>query len=233
MEDHLEKMLNLWKSRYSKVYLGPLKRFFKDFDSDRLVKSMLIAHDIGKLTDYYQKYLLGEIKYLMNYRHEVVSAAIARIMFQGEAWSMYVSAAILLSHEPILLGQVGRSKERYFTLTSAGRILSMASRDSKDYVLLVKDGVNVINGLLKREGFKERLYEKYRVVDCLRALKSVVVRTSLLRDKDVIRAKVSLLIHILTLIDSLAARRRSGDEGGTFVSKRAKIAEIGEILWGN
>jgi len=235
IEEHVSRMLELWNA-YKKAYKAPLTRLFKHLgghDVDELVKCALIMHDVGKLVPRYQKYLAGEAE-LEGYRHEVVSAAVTAIVFKQRPWRAYVSAAVLLSHEPILMGQVLRTRERYVTLTSAARILRLAGgkdRMSSERVLLEPDGVDAINQLLEKEGFEEKLMQEYEVEECLHALKEVVTITSLVGDRSLERIRVAALVHVLTLLDSLAASEKRGDDdGGTFISKNARLAEVVEVV---
>ncbi|RLF05129.1 MAG: hypothetical protein DRK00_05165 [Thermoprotei archaeon] len=234
IEDHVGEMLKLWSQVYCELYTAPLKRLFRELEFgevDRVVKCILIMHDVGKLTGIYQSYLKGGGA-LRGYRHEVVSSAITAIEFSQHSWAVYAAAAVLLSHEPILLGQVSRAGERYFTVTSAHRSLQLAAGGS-EIVRLEEDGVRVVNRMLSGEEFSERLSLDYRVEECMRALKRVVARTSLIGDRHLARVRVAALTHILTLLDSLSASKsRRDDDGGTFVSRHARLAEVGEVWRG-
>lgn len=228
IEEHINRMLEHWKA-YSRVYRAPLKRLFRELgDVDDLVKCALIMHDVGKLVPRYQKYLRGEVK-LGWYRHEVVSAAITAVTFSSRPWRAQVSAAILLSHEPILMGQVSRTSEKYFTLTYAERVLRLGGDGSS--VRLEEDGVRILNDLLNRERFKERVAQKYQVDECINALKEIVAAIAISGNKLIERLRVAALIHVLTVIDSLtASKNRRNDEGGTFVTRYAQLAEVVEVM---
>ena len=233
-EQHIRSMLERWKNVYSKVYEAPLRRLIGSH-ADEAVRCSIILHDVGKLTKLYQKYVesryKGEKARLGGYRHEVVSGAIAALLLRDVEWGDYVVAAVTLSHEPILMGQVGEAGERRFTLTQAYRSLRAACEGGEE-LKLECEGVQVVNKLLEEEGFSWRLEEKYRYEECLRGLKGAVIRITTLGDVAVKRVKVAALVHVLTVIDSLSASesRGDGDEGGTFVSRGAKKAEVAE-LW--
>lgn len=231
IEDHVEQMLKLWKEVYCKVYAAPLKRIFKRsgiVDVDALVACSVIMHDVGKLTRLYQQHLVERLS-LRGYRHEVLSSAITEIVFSRFPWSNYVSAAVLLSHEPILLGQVGRAGERYFSVTLANRSLWLVADENKR-IRLEEDGVEALNKILKKEGFNVSLADEYSLSSCLDALRKILVKTSLLGNRHFSRIRIATLAHLLTLLDSLvASRNRRDDEGGTFVSKYARYAEVGEV----
>jgi CRISPR-associated endonuclease Cas3-HD len=232
IRDHVDSMLERWKFKYRRVYEKPLRRLIGDH-ADEAVRCAIIMHDVGKLTKLYQEYLKrrlsGEKASLRGYRHEVASAAIASLHLQGVEWGDLVAAAVLLSHEPILMGQVGEAGERYFTLTQAYRSLKVACTDGA--LELDSEGVSIINDFLKSEEFQWRLKEKYEFSGCLDALKGLVVRVVALGDVAVKRVRVAALSHVLTVIDSLSANesREEGDDGGTFVSRGARVAEVAEL----
>jgi CRISPR/Cas system-associated endonuclease Cas3-HD len=138
-----------------------------------------------------------------------------------------VAAAVLLSHEPILMGQVGEAGEKYFTLTQAYRSLGVACSRG----VLELEEVNVINEILKDEGFQWELKGSYALSECINALKGLVARVAILGDAAVSRVKVAALAHVLTVIDSLSASKSRGgsDESGTFISRGARAAEVAEL----
>lgn len=234
MEEHLRTMLELWDKKYSKYYLAALRRLFKPYGCHevyKIVTSAIILHDLGKLTYNYQAHLRmkerGEHTSLRYYRHEFISAAVSLLVLERYVWRYIVSGAIMLHHEPILMGQTRELGERYVTLTRIFTSLQEASVDSQ--ILLDPDGVNAVNVLLRSRGFSETVCASYRVDRLREALKNLVIRIALRSDRHVIRVRVAALTHILTLLDSLAARGRSNDEGGTFVSRRASKAEVVEL----
>lgn len=231
-EEHINSMLTKWKNLYRKVYGAPLRRLIGERWDDA-VRSGIILHDVGKLVKLYQEYarkrLSGESASLRGFRHEVASGAIAALLLRDVEWGYYVAAAVLLSHEPILMGQVGEAGEKYFTLTHAYRVLRAGSE--KEKLKLEPVGVEVANKILEGEGFRWSLEEEYPIDELMSALKGVVLRVAILSDAAVKRVKVAALIHVLTLLDSLSASEsRGADDGGTFVSKGAKRAEVAE-LW--
>ena len=231
MEDHVRGMLERWKSKYRRVYERSLRRLVGE-RADEAVRCAIILHDVGKLARFYQKYLRkrlsGEKASLRGYRHEVASAAIAGLHLRGVEWGDLVAAAVLLSHEPILMGQVGEAGEKYFTLTQAQRSLGVACSGG----VLELEGVDVINGILRDEGFRWELRESYDLSECIDALKGLVARVAILGDAAVSRVKVAALAHVLAVIDSLSASEGRGgsDEGGTFISRGARASEVAE-LW--
>lgn len=236
MEEHLRSMLELWDRKYSKYYSAALHRLFKPrncHEVDKIVSSAIILHDVGKLTHNYQAYLKMKEKEreghasLRYYRHEFISAAVSLLVLERYEWRYIVSGAIILHHEPILMGQTYELGERYVTLTRIFASLREASVDSQ--ILLDPNGVGVVNALLRSRGFSETVCVSYRVDRLEEALKDLVVRIAYRSDRHTTRIKVAALTHILTLIDSLAAKKRSNDEGGTFVSRRASKAEVAEL----
>jgi len=229
MEEHVGSMLVLWKDKYKGLYLAPVCRVLdlSAKEADELIRSMLITHDLGKLVRHYQDHLEKGTG-LRGYRHEILSAALTSMAFSKRPWRTYLSATVMLHHEPILLGQVRRIGERYASLTHAYKSLSLAASDN-GIIRLTEDGVETINKILKEEGFPEAVPSEISIRSCLRELKRTVVLSSLVNDRLLIRIKVATLLHVLVLLDALAAKRREGDQGGTFVSRRAKIAEVGEL----
>jgi CRISPR-associated endonuclease Cas3-HD len=231
MEEHVDSMLKLWKNKYRKAYEASLHRLIGD-RADEAVRCAIILHDVGKLANFYQEYLKnrfeGKRGSLRGYRHEIASAAIATLMLQNIEWGDLVAAAILLSHEPILMGQVEEAGERYFTLTQASRSLRVACY--KGVLELDPGGVRMVNQILAREGFQYSLEDNYELSACLRALKGLVARVAVLGDAATKRVKVAALMHVLNVIDSLSASETRGDdEGGTFVSRGARAAEVAEL----
>jgi len=230
MGEHVDSMLKLW-NKYRRAYGAPLHRLIGDC-ADEAVRCAIILHDVGKLAKLYQEYLRKRFECekasLKGYRHEIASAAIAALMLQGVEWGDTVAAAILLSHEPILMGQVEEAGERYFTLTQASRSLRVAC--PKGVLELETEGVRAINQILAREAFQYSLEDNYELSECLHALKGLVARVAILGDAAVKRIKVAALMHVLTVIDSLSASESRGDdEGGTFISRGAKVAEVVEL----
>lgn len=231
MEEHVDSMLKLWKIKYRKAYQASLRRLIGDC-ADEAVRCAIILHDVGKLAKFYQEYLRnrheGKRASLRGYRHEIASAAVAALLLQSVEWGDLVAAAILLSHEPLLMGQVGEAGERYLTLTQASRSLRVAC--SKGVLELEPVGVHTVNLILAREGYQYSLEDNYELSECLRALKGLVVRVAALGDLATKRVKVAALMHVLTVIDSLSASEsRRDDEGGTFVSRGARVAEVAEL----
>ena len=232
MEKHLEAMLELWEGKYRRFYERPLQRLLRleVGDADRIVKAAVILHDVGKLTERYQRYLEAKARgesARLGYRHEMLSAAVAFLTFASSPWRPLLSAAVLLHHEPILMGQTGRLGEEYVTLTRAYSMFRLVA--SEDRVELHPGGVDLINRLLEREGFSEKAEPVYGRSQLEGALKDCVARVALRSDRGLVRVKVAALTHVLTLLDSKAASARSGDEGGTFVSRRAAVAEVAEL----
>lgn len=235
IEKHVELALNLWTNKYKKFYISSLNRVFRfesePINEDEVVKATIILHDVGKLTSYYQEYIRaksqGLERFLKGYRHEIIGSAVTFLTFKQKPWRYLASGAVLLHHEPILMGQMLRLGEDYVTLTHAYYSLRVASQDNK--VSLDEKGVDILNKILSREGFIERIPESLPIDEMEEAIKECIVRIALRSDKPIMRVKIAALVHILTLLDSLAARSRSDDDGGTFVSQRASLAEVAEL----
>jgi hypothetical protein len=64
----------------------------------------------------------------------------------------------------------------------------------------------------------------------LTCFKRFRARVAVLGDAATKRVKVAALMHVLSVIDSLSASETRGDdEGGTFVSRGARAAEVAEL----
>ncbi|MEM4291994.1 MAG: hypothetical protein QXR50_04680, partial [Archaeoglobaceae archaeon] len=152
---HIELLLDNWINRLEPKYLPSILRVCKKVDPSidqdtlkGLINSMLIFHDVGKLTDIYEA---G--KGVGDFRHEFTSAYVYHLCLQGILnkvnYELKTAAvgAVLLHHEPILMGQVGQIHEEKLTATEIGRRLNGLG---KEKAIFLERADETINRFVKR-----------------------------------------------------------------------------------
>ncbi|MBS7612294.1 hypothetical protein KEJ27_08890 [Candidatus Bathyarchaeota archaeon] len=234
-EDHVNSVLELWRGKFKNTHLPSLSRILT-LDGEyvnNLVEVSIILHDTGKLFLGYQEALRGKKEAISRgeYRHEIVSAALT--FFIVSADELYLtSGAILLHHEPILMGQVGRYAERYLTITDIERRLRKTCGDTIEFD---SEGIDWTCKKLQNYPFNKYIPEEIKVDDALEKIKELMlilcVKCSPQRRAS-LRLKVSSLGTLLSILDSVAANknRKLLDGGGTFITKRAEKAEV-SLAW--
>jgi len=220
-EEHIVEMLKCW-DKIREKYQKTLVRILKAEKVDFLVKAMIILHDSGKGTEFYQE-AISQNKGLERYRHEIVSSYLAYKLLDNRVQEPHlsvISAALLLHHEPILMGCIGTQRERGITLT-----------DIRGRVEYPRGGYEAEYKTKKlHSGFKEtfeNLFRKYLNFECdinlneieiddlIRVIGRIISLTSLSGDdswRQQMRSMVALLLHILVVCDYYGARGRGGDE---------------------
>ena len=236
-EAHINNMLNLWRGNFRNAYLPSLSRIIgsdKGYVND-LIEIMIILHDLGKLFIGYQKTLRKEERIISRaeYRHEIVSAALTFFVLPVSEELYVISGAILLHHEPILMGQVSRYAEPYLTITDVERRLR---KSCGGVIEFNPDGIRWTREKLKEYSFNfsSNLPVEVEIDEILDKIKELMlmlcVKCSPER-KATLRLKVSALGTLLSIIDSVAANRsRKLDDGGTFITRRAEKSEV-SLLW--
>jgi len=232
-ESHVDNILQLWSNKFRNIYLPSLSRVFglnKEY-TNNLVEIAIILHDVGKLFIGYQKSLSREEK-IVGYRHEIVSASLVPFVLASSEGTYLVSGAILLHHEPILMGQVSRYAEQYLTITDIERRLRHACGKIVQFDL---EGIKWTCKKLQKYPFNGWLPEEIGVESVLEKIKEIMLALCIKcspKRRFELRLKVSSLGTSLSILDSVAANERRGstDDGGTFITKRAKKAEVG-LAW--
>lgn len=235
-EEHIEDMLKCWE-KIRRKYQRTLERILNlnAEKIDLLVKAMIILHDSGKCTEFYQD-VISRNEAVRRYRHEIVSAYLAYKLLKNvveEPYLSVISAAILLHHEPILMGCVSTQREKGITLTDIrGRI----EYPRTDYEAGEK--AKTLHPEF-REVFRY-LFDKHLDVklnpdvdeidpdDLVETLGRVIALTSLCGDdswRQEMRGMVALLLYILVVCDYYGSKNRGGDE--------PKFAREIEWEWGD
>jgi CRISPR-associated endonuclease Cas3-HD len=151
---HIELLLNTWINRLELKYLPSILRICKTIDPvmdsdalNSLIKAVMIFHDVGKLTDVYKA---G--RGIGDFRHEFVSSYVFSLVLEKLSTKFHSElktaaiGAVLLHHEPILMGQVGQIHEEKLTATEVWRRLNSTS---KDKTILLERADETINRLIK------------------------------------------------------------------------------------
>ena len=225
-EEHIENMVKCWE-KIRRKYKKTLERILKlnAEKIDFLVKAIIILHDSGKCTVFYQDEI-NRNKSIGRYRHEIVSAYLAYELLKNlveEPYLSLVSATILLLHEPILMGCVSTQREKGITLTDIrGRInYPSIDRDSgekaktlhpefKDLFKYLFD--KYLNVKLNMENMDINKIDSDNLVE---TLGKIIALTSLCGDdfwRQEMRSVISLLLYILVVCDYYGSRDRGGDE---------------------
>ena len=245
LRDHIQSMLTLWARYFRTVYLTPIARVLelRSEDAEHLVRQAIILHDAGKLYTMYQRALKEEApelsKYRREYRHELVSSYYylhCRMQHSVLQEIDYcVAASLALHHEPILMGQLSRMGEPYLTVTEVIRRLKSTSID--DELPMHEGGVKLLEDLLRLHvGLHVQLPRKLKVEEVVDSLRSLMLTLSIKGSAEYrsrMRIKTAALASLLCVIDSWAAhehRSSSEDDGGTFLARHARLAEVA-LAW--
>lgn len=235
-EKHVISMLCAWEESFKAAYVKVLSRIFHTTiqEIDKIVKSVIILHDTGKLFIKYQTTLMkeGAIISRADYRHELVSASFAVISLSKSELTYIMSGAILLHHEPILMGQISRYAEPHLTITDVERRLRKVAKEKLEFN---PDGIKWTSDKLRELMNVNPLPNSIRINEILESLKELMLALCIKcvpERKSELRLKVATLSTLLSVIDSYAASRNRGelDDCGTFITKRAKKAEV-SLAW--
>lgn len=231
--DHIDSILQLWDYKFKVAYLPSLSRVLglNKNHTNNLVEIAIILHDAGKLFVGYQK-SLREGRKIFGYRHEIVSAALVSFILTVSEETHLVGGAILLHHEPILMGQVSKHAEPYLTITDIERRLR---HTCGDIIQLDPEGVEWTHKKLQGYPFSNWLPEEIKSDCVLERIKEIMMALCIKcssQQKSSLRLKVSSLGTLLSVLDSVAAneKRKTSDDGGTFITKRAERAEV-SLAW--
>lgn len=229
LETYLEHIycMNLIWNQISKYYLRGLQRIlgdnkFKDSDVDRLMRIAFLAHDAGKLLQTYVKK-----KGNFQYRHEIVGAYVTRELIRKASYddnvSKIMATAVLLHHEGIILSAyAGEYNEKIIPLSTIKKVIEDSDfgyicnlRDDPYYQILNKsytEEIDWMNNLLSRLN-KDQVYETVTDIISYATIGGLVIRN-----------KVASVLHLLSVVDSVAATINRGGgskDAGTQLSKLA------------
>jgi len=229
-ETHIHKMIECWENYLKPKYIKSLQRVMELDENalDYIVKYMLIVHDSGKCTEYYQRNITSPKRY----RHEIVSSYLAYRLIDNvidTKIKYLVSGAILLHHEPILMGSISYQRERGITLTDIrGRIEypSGSKRDDSarrlhyDFKRLFKylferylsDNNKILTKIISNMA---NLSDEIDINDLIDTLGDIVAILSLAGDdvwRHKMRFQVSALQYILVVCDYYSSKDRSPKE---------------------
>jgi len=224
LEEHAGAMLQAWEEVKGK-YIPSIIRAMKSYgvelgrdDADRLMRGLIILHDSGKGARLYQNYLWGGEK-LRGFRHELVSAYYTLNILQqlfDEKVAFVSSLAVMLHHEPILMGQVaGLDRDSLSAEVALDKLRNF-------------DGVVLELDEFLRKSFKKQLGADVDVPgaeteDVVGAVVELSVRARHLPDAGKLRLIVGALLIPLVLCDYKGAEEREGEA--------PKFAEVLEAEW--
>ena len=220
--EHIYCMLKVWEG-IKKFYLKSLRRAIGLDDVDNLVKIAILSHDAGKLLEEYK-----HNKFM--FRHEVIGSYIAYNLVNDDKAKAIVSSAVLLHHESGILGiYAGQFREKYVPISTIKAVLENAERKGtlRPYCELCQDPYYTrVKNLPISE--MNNVLQKVDPEGVTKVVKHVII-SSISNDSLVFRNKVSAFLHVLTLVDSVAANLNRSDnkDEGTWITKMAQAgAEI-------
>lgn len=126
LQEHVNEMLKYWeeiKVRYIETIkrsLSSLDILLSEEEIDRLMKILIISHDVGKATKFYQEEKIEKNESIKGFRHELVSSYVTYEIIKHEfnlsndkkeLLALISALAIMLHHEPILMGQIKEIKK--------------------------------------------------------------------------------------------------------------------------
>lgn len=237
-EKHVDSIINYWREIFKKSYLNSLSRIL-DLDTEHtknVVEIAIILHDVGKLFIGYQEALKNRVSDIRReYRHEIVSAAITFFILPPEDILYITSGAILLHHEPILMGQIISHAEPYLTITDVERRLRKICGNYGNWIEFDRNGIIWTCKKLQEYPFNKYIPEKVEVDNILEKIKELILSLCIkcsFERKAILRLKVSSFATLLSILDSVAANesRGSSDDGGTFITRRSRKAEV-SLAW--
>jgi len=222
-EGHIENMIKCWE-KIRRKYQKTLERILK-LNVEKinfLVKAMIILHDSGKCTVFYQD-AINRNEAIGRYRHEIVSAYLAYKLLKNvveEPHLSVLSAAILLHHEPILMGCVSIQREKGITLTDIrGRIeYPRTDYGAREKTKMLHPDFGELFTYLFDKYLNVKLspdVDEINPGDLVETLGRVIALTSLCGDdswRQEMRGIVALLLYILVVCDYYGSRDRGGDE---------------------
>ena len=222
-EEHIQEMLECWEKIRGR-YHRTLERIL-NLNAEKinfLVKAMIILHDSGKCTEFYQD-VISRNEAVERYRHEIVSSYLAYEVLKGiinEPYLSIISATILLHHEPILMGCVSTQRERGVTLTDLrGRIeYPKTGYDAGEKAKTLHHEFNECFKYLFDKHLSVKLNLDMDKIDLDRLIETigkVIALTSLSGNdswRQKIRSIVALLLYILVVCDYYGSKSRGGDE---------------------
>lgn len=224
-EEHVQEMLKCWKilrDKYQKSLQRILRLSVEEVDT--LVKAIIILHDSGKCTEFYQD-AIKQNKPIMRYRHEVVSAYLAYEVLKNridEPFLSVASATILLHHEPILMGCISTQREKGITLTDIrGRIEYPYGAETSDTIRNKTKKLHIeFNELLRSLLNENRIVAEYDDIDeidvnsLIETLGKSITITSIVGDsfwRQKMRSMVSSLLYVNLVCDYYGSRKRGGE----------------------
>ncbi|BCU69768.1 CRISPR-associated endonuclease Cas3'' [Stygiolobus caldivivus] len=217
---HIRYMLDVWE-RIKGYYVKTLDRVAGK-GSEHYLKLAFLAHDAGKLLKAYTRDK-------RKFRHELVGAYVLYKMVGGGAGDVFATA-VLLHHESIILSvYAGQYGERIIPLSTVRAVLEDFKGLLTPYASLKDDEAYGKVGMEKEIDEMEGILSSLKADDVYDVVKSLVVGASSGKDSLVFRNKVSAVLHVLVLVDSVAANTSRADsrDEGTWVTKAAKVAEPG------
>jgi len=224
LEKHVKAMTQAWdevKGKYIPSIIRVMKAYGVELDwdeADRLMRALIILHDSGKGARLYQGYLRGGEK-LRGFRHELVSAYYSLNILQqifDEKVAFVGSLAVMLHHEPILMGQVA-------SLDRDSLSAEVALDKLRNF-----DGVVPELDEFLRKSFREYLGTNVEVPNAgaeevVMAVIELSVKARHLPDAGKLRLIVGALLIPLVLCDYKGAEEREGET--------PKFAEVLEAEW--
>ena len=222
-ERHIENMIKCWekiKGKYQKTFERILKLNAENIDF--LVKAMIILHDSGKCTVFYQD-AISRGDTIGRYRHEIVSAYLTYKLLKSvveEPYLSVISATILLHHEPILMGCVSTQREKGVTLTDIrGRVeYPRKGYEASEEAKTLHPEFKKLFKYLFDEYLDAKLNPNIDEIDpdeLVETIGRITALTSLCGDdswRQEMRSMVALLLYILVVCDYYGSRDRGGDE---------------------
>lgn len=222
-EMHIGNMIECWekiKRKYQKTFERILKLNAENIDF--LVKAMIVLHDSGKCTVFYQD-AISRDETIGRYRHEIISAYLTYKLLKNvveEPYLSVISATILLHHEPILMGCVSTQREKGVTLTDIrGRVeYPRKGCEASEEAKTLHPEFKELFKYLFDKYLDAKLNPDIDEIDpdeLVETIGRVIALTSLCGDdswRQEMRSMVALLLYILVVCDYYGSRDRGGDE---------------------
>jgi CRISPR/Cas system-associated endonuclease Cas3-HD len=204
------------------------------------MKLLIISHDSGKLLKVYQE---GKKR---NYRHEVISAYVVYKFgpeiiksdnYNTEEVNLILSNVVLLHHENIILSiYAGKHGERLIPLSVIRKMINNYKDKFKiecnlkedQFYERVKQEVSFLDNFVE---YTEQLFKKDSSDDIYQVISEIILKTTsrIGEGSLVIRNKVAALLHLLNVVDSVAANKsrnikninNKNKDSGNWIAKRA------------
>ncbi|MEM3382786.1 MAG: CRISPR-associated endonuclease Cas3'' [Nitrososphaerales archaeon] len=231
-EEHIKAMFSEWDKIRRRVIPSLIRLY--DCSSEHmefLVKSIILMHDIGKLTPIYQKYLFKikqRIKSLLNFRHELVSVIWHYWTFKnlyrekfGESYENILSeamASIITHHEYWALQTTKNYRPDY--------VISDLNKWFEKEIILIHGSKELLSHMAEsllhiKVQIAEQIPIKWEAYEALRVMFNHVDKKGIVAHKIAIRA--TTLLQILCVCDIRAAQKR-----GERSSPHSYITEVCE-----